>query len=201
MLSDDQLMIAYQKGETSAFEALVMRYRRQVFGFLRRLIKDDGLAEDVMLDTFFKVHRSAATYEPKGQFRTFLFRVAYNLGLNALRDGRRWRGLASIDAVEEGAGPASGYQLELADPADGPEALLQSRQTVARLQRGIAELPEVQRAVFLLYYQDGLQTGEIAEVVGVPSGSVRAWLSMARKTLREMLDEQPPPDVRPSMRG
>lgn len=194
-------MVAYQAGEAAAFEALVMRYRRQVFGFLRRLIKDDGLAEDCMLETFFKVHRSAASYEPKGQFKTFLFRIAYNLGLNVLRDGRRWRGLTPLEVQEDSRGASTGYQLELADPADGPEALLQSRQTVARLQRGIAELPEVQRAVFLLYYQDGLQTGEIAEVVGVPSGSVRAWLSMARKTLREMLDEQPPSESRPSLRG
>lgn len=185
MHDDDQLMMAYRAGDVRAYEALVNRYRRMVFGFLRRMLKNDALAEDVLLETFFKVHRSAEAYEPRGQFKTFLFRIAYHLGLNALRDGAKWQGYSTL---EDSAGLPTGA-MEPSEGSRDPEALLIQQQSITSLNRALMTLPEVQRSVFLLYYREGLETPAISEVVGIPAGSVRAYLSMARKTLREALAE------------
>lgn len=186
MHEDDQLMLAHRQGDSQAFETLVNRYRRMVFGYLRRMLMDDARAEEIMVETFYRVHRAAAEYEPRGQFKTFVFRIAHNLGLNAKRDGARWQSHASLD---EQLPPTPDVQENLsAMAAPDPEMRLQQRQSVEQLNRALKKLPDVQREVFLLYYREGMETPEIATVVGIPSGSVRAYLSMARKVLRETLE-------------
>lgn len=187
MHEDDQLMLAHRAGDPTAFERLLGRYRRMVFGYLRRMLQDDALAEEVLIETFYKVHRVASEYEPRGQFKTFVFRIAHNLGLNARRDSVRWQNYSELD---EQAGPGrSGPETPMPGRLADPEVQLQRRQSVDQLNLALNRLPAVQREVFLLYYREGMETPEISEVVGIPAGSVRAYLSMARKTLREALEQ------------
>lgn len=185
MQDDDHLMMAYRQGDVQAYETLIHRYRRPVFAFLRRMLKDDALAEEVLMETFFNLHRSAAQYEPRGQFKTFLYRIAYRLGLNAVRDHQRWRG---HEALNEGlpTPEAASWHTQAPEPDD----LLLQRQSIQLLQRALDKLPSVQRTVFLLYYKEELDTQAIAEVVDIPVGSVRAYLCMARKTLRGLLERE-----------
>jgi len=187
MHEDDQLMLAHRAGDPAAFERLLGRYRRMLFGYLRRMLQDEALAEEVLIETFYKVHRAAPEYEPRGQFKTFLFRIAYNLSLNARRDGAKWQNYVELDEQVASArrGPDSALPSSLADP----EIQLQRRQSVDQLNLALSRLPGVQREVFLLYYREGMETPQISEVVGIPAGSVRAYLSMARKTLRESLEQ------------
>lgn len=181
MRADDDLMVAHARGEPGAFDALVERHQRPLTGFLRQMLGDEALAEDAVIETLFKVHRAAAGYEPNERFKTWLYTVAYREGVSLLR--RRNKGVGRhTQALGEGEAGVPCYR-----PA--PDATLAQRQAIAAVEGVLAQLPEVQRAVFLLYYREGMATGDIADAVQIPSGSVRAYLSMARRAIRETLPD------------
>ena len=169
---DDALMASYAKGDQQAFDRLMTRHRRAVFGFLLRMLGDETQAEDAMIETFFKLHRAAPDYRGDGRFKAYLFTLAYREGVNLLRKQRRHMGEALPEVRSPGPSPAS-------------EAL--HREAIRTIDQVLETLPENQRAAFLLYYREGLTTPDIARATGSPAGSVRAYLTLARKAVREAL--------------
>ena len=95
--SDVQLMLAVKEGDELSFELLLRRYRTPLVNFLNRMVRDTGLAEDLAQEVFMRVYRARKDYEPNAKFTTWLFRIATNLALNALRDGRHRMMEVSID--------------------------------------------------------------------------------------------------------
>lgn len=190
---DESLMLAYQAGDISAYEALVRRHSRAVLEFLKRMLRDETLAEDALAETFFNLHRAAPTYTPTGRFARFLYTIAYREGINVIRArmpaDRAWPAL-SPHGARSPHGPHSPD-----DPLEGliastpdPEAGTQHRQMLNIVDDVLETIPERERAVFLMYHQQGLRTPEIAEVMAIPVGSVRAYLTNVRKSLREALE-------------
>ena len=83
--SDGELIEQFVGGRAAAFDALVRRYETMLFGFLTRMVHDDGLANDLFQETFLRVMEALPTYREKGRFQSWLFSVARNLALDALR--------------------------------------------------------------------------------------------------------------------
>jgi RNA polymerase sigma-70 factor (ECF subfamily) len=165
--SDEQLMVAFSRGATDAFDELFLRYKQPVFGFFRRRVGDAALAEELTQETFLAVLRARSGYKPSATFRTYIYAVGFNV-LRAYRRKAVFRAMFSGNADHE---PATRGSMD-------EEIVL--RDAVSRLAR-------VDREILLLREFEQLSYAEIAEVLGLPLNTVRSRLFRARMALREML--------------
>jgi RNA polymerase sigma-70 factor, ECF subfamily len=157
------LIRAAAAGDLGAFERLVRTYQEPVWRFLRRLLGDAGMAEDVAQETFLRVFRRLPTFSFQAKFSTWVFQVARNAGVDELRSRRRRIRLASL------APPPT--------PAVGmPEAR-------AEIDAALASLPVDLREAVLLIEVLGLRYHEVARVLGVPEGTVKSRVFSARSRL------------------
>ena len=116
--SDVQLMLDVKSGDDSSFELLLRKYRAPVVNFLYRMVRNTAAAEDLTQEVFLRVYRARGQYLPTAKFTTWMFRIATNLALNALRDGRYRQQEVSIDrsAFDRSAdGESEQPALEIAD--------------------------------------------------------------------------------------
>jgi RNA polymerase sigma-70 factor (ECF subfamily) len=172
--SDEELMLEFSQGHSEAFGELFQRYRQPIYGFFRRRVPDSARAEDLAQDTFLAVVRSAARYQPKALFRTYL----YAIGLNVLRRERR---RAAIRNFFLGVQGDSAY----ATARDGAEAELLLRQALGKLDA-------TGREILMLREYEQLRYSEIADVLGIPVNTVRSRLFRARLALRDLLETKSP---------
>ncbi len=175
-------MLAFQAGDEAAFEALVASYQGHVFSLLRRILGPAAVVEDLAQEVFVRVWRVRERYRPEGRFSTFLYRVTWNLALNAIRDGKRHRALRLVDR-EDGA-PV--------DPPDrgGPAPWAAHDQGVwaERVREALQELPENQRAALVLQHYDGLGLEEVGAVLGISAKAAKSLCHRARENLRRILE-------------
>ncbi|HKM89327.1 MAG TPA: sigma-70 family RNA polymerase sigma factor [Candidatus Acidoferrales bacterium] len=181
--SDVQLMLAVKQGDEASFELLLQRYRRPLCHFLNRMVRDAAHAEDLAQEVFLRVYRARREYEPSAKFTTWLFRIATNLALNSLRDGRHRQAEVSLDAPAEGQ-DGSEMTLDVPDGAPVVEQQLVERDRVAVVRRAIFALPEKQRAAVLLHKYQELDYDEIARILGCSVSALKSLLFRAYETLR-----------------
>lgn len=153
--------------DEASFQAFYERYARSVWGYLTR-IADRNQADDLLQETFYRFYRAGATYESEGHRRNALFMIATNVA----RDAYRRRGGTTQVALDE--------IHEQAHLHDTPEQKTD-------LQRALAQLKPQQRELLWLAYAQGSSHEEIAEIVGVTRGSVKALLFRARRKLATLL--------------
>jgi RNA polymerase sigma-70 factor (ECF subfamily) len=155
---DEQLMARFCAGEEHAFELLYQRHAPAIHAYLRRMIGDRVLAEDLLQTTFLSVVRGRGRYQPQTNLRAWLFAVATNAARDALRRARRRRE-QTHESPERAVDPV------LPDPA-----------AARALQQALDELPPEQREAVLLHKMHELSFPEIAEAlgIGVSAAKVRA---------------------------
>lgn len=174
---DEQLIERYRAGEHEAFEALVRRYRQELFHFLIRFTGSRAAAEDVFQEAFLQVHLSIDTFDTSRRFKPWLFTIA----ANKARDMRRRRSRRPAAPLSAPVGEAEGQTfadfLE-ADLPDPGEAMAEA-DTAARVRTAVAELPDHLREILLLAYFQKFAYQEIAEVLGIPLGTVKSRLHAA----------------------
>jgi RNA polymerase sigma-70 factor (ECF subfamily) len=175
--SDERLMLRFQAGDARAFEVLVRRHRTPVFSFLLRLTGDRGRAEDLCQETFLKVVRAAADWEPRARFPTWLFAIARNQAVDEARR-QAFRRAERLDDAPAAAAVSD-------DPP--PDRSAEGALLRPKLEAALAALPEEQREVFLLREHAGLRFHEIATVTGVPENTVKSRMRYALEGLRERL--------------
>jgi len=181
--SDVQLMLGVKQGDEASFELLLQRYRRPLCHFLNRMVRDAAQAEDLAQEVFLRVYRARREYEPSAKFTTWLFRIATNLALNSLRDGRHRQSEISLDAPAESQ-DGSEMPIEVADGAPVVEEQLVERDRVEVVRRAIFALPEKQRAAVLLHKYQELDYDEIARILGCSVSALKSLLFRAYETLR-----------------
>lgn len=175
-LIDDQTLVADTlAGRTEAFGTLVERYDRAIYHLAYRTLHDQEEARDVAQEAFFKAYRSLRTFKPGAKFSTWLFSITYHACCDRLSRRRRY----------------SNEELpERADRAPGPESEAIANDEAQRLRNAIAALPEKYRTVITLYHLQGRQYEEIAQVLGVPMGTVKTHLFRAKEQLRKILNQE-----------
>jgi RNA polymerase sigma-70 factor (ECF subfamily) len=182
--TDEQLMRRFQRGEARAFETLMLRHRTPVYSFLLRLTGERTRAEDLAQETFLRLVKAAATWEPRAAVRTWVFTIARNLATDAARR-QRFRATESLDApAADGEGPR---HAPPAATSPGPDQAAESAQLRPRLEAALAALPREQREVFLLREHAGLSFPEIAEATGANEGTVKSRMRYALLALRQRL--------------
>lgn len=168
--TDEALAVRAARGDHAAFEALVRRHAGPLLGFCRRLLRDPVEAEDEVQEAFLRAFRGLDRFDPSRRFSSWLYRIAQNACVDALRARREW---TPLDA-----------EVEPADPS-APAAL--GADASPHLTRVVSDLPARQRAVLHLKYTLGLDALEIAERLDMTPGNVRVVLHRAIKLLRERL--------------
>ncbi len=181
--SDVQLMLDVKAGDDASFELLLRKYRTPLVSFLYRMVRDQAAAEDLAQEVFLRIYRARKKYAPSAKFTTWLFRIAMNLALNALRDGRFRQMEVSLDQPGEDERPA----MDLPDHRPGVEQELVARDRAALIRRAIQALPEKQRAAVLLHKYYELDYDDIARILECSQSALKSLLFRAYETLRVQL--------------
>ncbi|HMP02062.1 MAG TPA: RNA polymerase sigma factor [Gemmatales bacterium] len=184
--SDEELLGRFQKGETDVFGPLVKRYERELYGYLRRYLGDDALAEDVFQNTFLRLYENIDKYEAGRAVRPWIYSIATHQAIDALRRAGR-RAAVSLDQTnhQESSDESGALAGLLADKGPDPFAQLDLRERQQLVRSSIDRLPEHLKLVVLLSYYQGLKYKDIADVLEVPVGTVKSRLHFALKRLHE----------------
>jgi RNA polymerase sigma-70 factor (ECF subfamily) len=173
---DGRLAERAAKGDRAAFEALVTRHRQAVYRLCWSATGNAADADDAAQETFVRLFRSLSSYDPSRPFGPWLRKIAWNTGLSLRREAA-----AGAPRVPSGEAP------EAPDPSPDPEEAAERKQETERVAGAMAGLPPELRAVLVLRAVEGLSYAEIAEVLGVPAGTVMSRLSRARERLAALL--------------
>ena len=175
-----QIAAVAVRRDKQAFAALFGHFAPRVKGFMRRSGLDETAAEELAQETLLRVWRKAERFDPAvGDAAAWIFTIARNLRIDALR---RSRGQAT-----EGASDIDGEYLR--DDAPLPDAVLGKAQTGERVRRALTSLPpEQQRVIELSFYHEEAH-GRIAELLGIPLGTVKSRLRLAAAKLRGILED------------
>lgn len=194
-LTDEQLIAHYQKGRTDVFEALIERYRRELFNFLFRFCSNRTVAEDAFQETFLQVHISADSFDPDRRFKPWLFTIAANKARDLMRKKAR-RPAAPLDAPVGGPGGDDGQRFSDLLQADlpMPDTDLEGAELAERVQGMVAQLPEHLREILLLAYFEQFSYQEIADVLQIPLGTVKSRLHTAVGTFGKLWKRSNPDD-------
>ncbi|MCE4222370.1 sigma-70 family RNA polymerase sigma factor [Methylobacterium sp. C25] len=172
--SDEALVMRIAGGNALAMQSLYARHSTRVYRFLVRLVRDATQAEDLMSDVFFDVWQQAARFEGRSSVTTWMLGIARFKALSHLRKRQH----AALE-------PEFAEAIE--DEADTPEILLQKVGKAEVIRRCLAVLSTEHREVIDLVYYHERSVEEVAEITGVPAGTVKTRLFHARKRLSEQL--------------
>jgi RNA polymerase sigma factor (sigma-70 family) len=182
--SDEVLMQRYAGGDAQSFEALYQRHEMRVWRFLERNVRNAAVADELMQEVWFSVAREAARYQPSARFSTWLFTIAHNRMVDAVRARRP---VVSLDTFGSDDDPAVSQLID--DPGHGPYAGAVAHEQAQALNRAVEALPEEQREAFLLHVEGELTVEEIAAVTDCSFETAKSRLRYARSKLRELLKE------------
>jgi len=184
-LSDEDLMAEAAEGSERAFSELVGRYRSRVLNLVSRLLNDRESSDDISQEVFVRVYLHRKNYRRGAKFSTWLFTIAANLAKNEIRRRKRRRNWSSLDELQEQLHDSS---LQLMDPKGNREAEVDSAQIQGIVGEAITTLPERYRLALVLRDVEGLAYEEIAQVLGIPGGTVRSRINRARLMLKKKLE-------------
>lgn len=182
--SDAELARDARSGSEAAYRELVARYATPAVNFIFRLVHDRALAEDLAQEGFLRVYQRLNTYDPERKFSSWFFQVLRNVTIDHLRVNRL--PTASLDALQE-----EGHHIAAVDSESAsPEELAGRGELASAIGTALLRIRPEYREVVVLRYQEGLTQPEIAEILGLPAGTVKTYLHRARKELAEILAGQ-----------
>lgn len=175
---DLKLMLRVRRGDAGSFDELLRRYRVPMVNYFSRLLRDRALAEDLAQEVFLRVYRARHRYKPEARFTTWIYRIATNLPLNAIRD-------------RKGVAPPDEEETEVSQIVDGkPTAEQQLMETDRKrlIRRAVEALPEKQRAAVILPKYQNVDYRQVAKVLGVTESAEKSLLFRAYESLRAHLE-------------
>ncbi len=178
-------MLDFQRGNEEAFRLLVERNEAKVYAMVYRLVSDHAQAEDLTQEVFLRVFRTAGRYRPMAKFSTWLYRIAANVALNAIR-AKRKRRFAGLQVTESQDGTT--WHRDVPDTrGEPPHSRLDTEELQEKLAQAIAALPENQRIAITLNKYEHMSYQEIADILGCSTMAVKSLLARARCNLRDAL--------------
>ncbi|ACY49500.1 RNA polymerase, sigma-24 subunit, ECF subfamily [Rhodothermus marinus DSM 4252] len=190
-LSDEDLMSLFQAGTLEAFDILVSRYKDPLANYLYRFLGDPKEVEDLLQETFMRVYRNRHSYRRIAKFSTWLYTIAGNLARSEYRKRKRRRvySLQSVNRDEEE------YEVEIPDETFAPDRHTESTIQDRYIQEALKQIPEEFREVVVLRDVQQLSYEEIAEITGLPMGTVKSRINRGRTKLQALLkDVYPMPE-------
>lgn len=184
--TDQQLVARVQKGDSRAFDMLVLKYQHKIMGLISRYVHDSDEVQDVAQEAFIKAYRALPRFRGDSAFYTWLYRIAINTAKNHLvaRSRRPPGSDVEISDAEYFEGGGALREIET------PETALFGAELKQVVERAIRELPDDLRTAVTLREFDGLSYEDIAEIMDCPVGTVRSRIFRAREAIDKKVREQ-----------
>ena len=179
---DHALIRAVLAGDKDAYGVLVARHSESMFRVAFRITESESDAEDIVQETFVRGYRSLADFDSRADFRTWIYRIAVNCALQALK---KRRSEAAVPIGEEIDDDRPGVQL--ADAGAGPDRLLLDRELEYRRHAAMGKMTEDERLAFVLRHVEGRSTDEIAAALGVTPNNAKQAVFRAVQKMRRSL--------------
>lgn len=190
--SDEELLLSFRKGKRAAFETLVRRYERELYGYLRRYLDDAHLADDVFQNTFLQVFSKAHQYEKGRPVRPWLYTIATNAAVDAMRRQGRHTAVSLDQTVSESQDAEVHSLLDMLESsASEPLEHVQAQERRQLVRDAVNQLPEFLRQVVILAYYQGLKHRDISQIMKIPVGTVKSRLHAAMARLHEAWTTEP----------
>lgn len=179
-LTDEEVMVSYQKGEAKAMDELLYRFKNPIYRFALRLSQDPSEAQDIAQEVFLRVHQNRDIYRPIGKFRTWIFSIAHNLCISKLRK-QKWLVFwpRKKDDPEE--------LVEFESPGPSPQAALSGQEVNSILKECVQSLPFLQKEALILREYEGLDYQEISRILKKSLGTIKTLIRRARINLKTKL--------------
>jgi RNA polymerase sigma-70 factor (ECF subfamily) len=190
--ADDHRLIAEcRKGNTAAFGVLVRRYQDRLYNTVYRLLDHADDAQDVVQEAFLSAYQSLDGFKGDSLFFTWLYRIAVNTAISLKRKQK-----AVVSLNGDWTNRNGDHALEPPDPSEEnqPGHALEQAEEEKRVHRALARLSPEHRAVLIMKDLEGQKYEVMAEVLGVPIGTIRSRLHRARLELRELLEKDEAPN-------
>lgn len=189
--SDEELLALFRQGTSEAFGALVRRFEGELYGYLRRYLSDSDLADDVFQNTFVQLYTKINQYEAGRPVRPWLYAIATNQAIDALRRQNRHQTVRLNVEDEQGDGDLPRLMTLLESRGPGPIESLQTEERKQLIRATVDKLPNFLKQVVVLAYYQGLKYKDIAEILGIPVGTVKSRLHTALCRLHEAWIAEP----------
>jgi RNA polymerase sigma-70 factor (ECF subfamily) len=178
-VADGELVQSALAGRESSFEELVRRYQRPIAAYVYRMVGDYDAALDLTQDVFIRVYNSLARYRSEFKFSTWIYKIAHNAAIDHLR-----RSAAREQALTDGTGEE---RAEVVERRLSPEQESERNERCSEIEMVVQSLPHAYRELIVLRHSNDLSYDEIAEVTGLPLGTVKNRLFRARESMRDLL--------------
>ncbi len=178
-LSDQELVLEVRNGNRRAFTELMHRYQKRVYWVARRIVGSHAAADDVVQEAFIKAYLGLGEFRGDASFFTWIYRIAVNLSLNAIRKGQVMSYLRQSDIMNM-----------ILPSEEHPGDELEQQESESLVQRAIATLPEKQKAVFVMRYYDEMSYDEISAVLKTSVGGLKANYFHALKKVQEFVKRE-----------
>jgi len=184
---DSALVRAFQTGEGSAFDRIVLRHKTRIFNLCYWVLGDYQEANDMAQVTFLKAYQSLKGFRHESALSTWLHRIAVNTCKNRIKSWEYRAKKRSLPLDNPGHAEANGPSAEMEDGAPSPMAVLEQKERNHLIRKALQSLGQEQREIITLRDIQGLSYEEIAEVTGLNPGTVKSRLGRARLELKERL--------------
>ncbi len=177
-------MLAIQAGDHAAFDRIVTHYQDAVLNMVRKFLGQRAWVEDVAQEVFLRVFRARDKYRPEARFRTWLYRIVFNLCINETKQEKR-RQAFSLDHVDQ----EHSTVMDVADETSvNPEETMARDELANKVREVVNSLPDTQRAALVLNKYEDLSYREIASVINSTEKAVKSLLARARDKVKEKLE-------------
>jgi RNA polymerase sigma-70 factor (ECF subfamily) len=183
---ENNLIIAAQKGDRTAFEKLIYRYDKNVLGIAYSFISNNEDAKDIYQEVFLRVFKGIKKFEFRSEFSTWLYRITANVCLTYQSQKKKYAYTSLNDDAEEEEGNPRSLANTLTD-GETPDSGVVNSEISEQINRGIDKLSPQQRLVFTLKHYKGYKIKEIATIMNCSDGTIKNYLFMATQRMREHL--------------
>jgi RNA polymerase sigma-70 factor (ECF subfamily) len=188
--SDDKalvqsLIVRCKEGDLDAFNELIKMYEKRVFNFAYRMCGNPDDAFDIAQEAFIRVYNSIGTFRGDSNFTTWLYRIITNVYLDERKRQKSHQHTSLEDYIEL---ESDSVERQIEDTGPTPDIVAEEEERDILLHKAIQELPDYQRIMVILYHTQNKSYEEIAEIVGLPIGTVKSRLNRARLALKEKLE-------------
>ena len=169
-----------QRQDLDAFAKIVDAYHSRVLGFIRRMVRNEEEARDLTQDVFIRAFQAIQKFDGRSSLRTWLFRIAYNLCVDRARRNDRapqWTSIENVADDEE--------VRDFADDRWNPEELIVNQELGLVVEEALESMSDKLRTVLLLHDKEDMAYEEISSIVGIPVGTVKSRLFLARAHLQK----------------
>lgn len=178
-LTDVEIIESIKKGNTADYSILIDRYKNKSFSMLKRMLKNDFDAEEVLMDCFLKAYNNLSTFKYESKFATWFYRIVYNTALTKLSSVKRKieNEMSSVDDLHH---LKSDYNADVLVNEDISEII----------KKVVNQLPPKNAAIITMFYLEEMSTEEISQVLEISVANVKVILYRSRNLLKDIIEKK-----------